>query len=344
MAASISALFDAFEATNKMVFLHGVGHFHPDNVIDNSFLERLNIGTNDEWIMERVGIRQRRTVLPLAYIQQTYNKNPLAAVQHALFSNAQTAAKAATMALARANLAPENIGMVIAGGCLPQYSMPAEACLIAAELGITAPAFDINSACSTFAVHMHVVKHMHSEALPDYILLVTAENMTRAIDYSDRRTAVLWGDGAAAAVVSKKIKSPVSITHTMMASSPADWNKVIVPAGGHFQQEGPSVQKFAIRKTFSTLEHLRAAGNLHANQHYFIGHQANLMMLSSVCKMAGIAEEKHLYNVDQFGNCGAAGAASVLSQNWSRFAAGDTIALVPVGAGLTWGGMVIQVA
>ncbi len=325
-----------------MIFIHGIGHFHPDNIIDNQFLTDLNIDTNDTWIMERVGIRERRTVLSLDYIKDTYNKIPLTTGPHISFSDAETGAIAAKNAISHANLLPKDIGMVIGGGCLPQYSLPAVACIVAAKLGIEAPAFDINSACSTFAVHMNIINQMEESSLPDYILVVIPENMTRAINFMDRRVAVLLGDGSIALVVSKKHKSNTYITHTTIESNPGSYKTIIVPPAGHFEQDGPVVQRFAIKKTLATIEHLRKKCNINHNQHYFIGHQANLTMLQSVCKLASIPNEYHLYNVDQFGNCGAAGAPSVLSQNWDLFKAGDQIILVVVGAGLTWGGMVIE--
>ncbi len=325
-----------------MLYIHGMGHFHPENVIDNQFLEDLNIETNDQWIMERVGIRERRTVLPLDYIRETHNKDPLEANRLCQYTNAQTGAYAARMAMERAQVTPAQVGMVIAGGCLPQYSMPADACLIAAELGIDAIAFDINSACSTFAVQMHMLNQMHADSLPDYILLVIAENVTRSINYADRKVAVLWGDGAAAILLSKKIPTRVTVTKTTIASNPAEWRKVTIPTAGHFFQDGPSVQKFAIKRTVSTINALREASGLESGHHYFIGHQANKTMLDSICNLAAVPQDKHLFNVDQYGNCGAAGAPSVLSQNWSSMQAGDKITLAVAGAGLTWGGMIIN--
>lgn len=326
-----------------MIYIHGAGHFHPDNVIDNQFLEDLNIGTDNDWIMERVGISERRTSLSLSYIHETHNKNPGLAGNHSQFSTMETAVNAARMAFERADLSPDDIGMVIAGGSFPQYATPAQACTIAAGLGIEAFALDINSGCSTFVAQMHIVNQMQAESLPDYILLVIPDNTTRSVDFSDRKTAVLWGDCAIAMVISKKIKSPFCVTHTTMSSSPAGWDKVRVPIGGHIYQDGSSVQKFAITKTLDALEQLRKASGVSPAEHYFIGHQANLLMLRSVCRIAGVSEENHLYNVDRFGNTAAAGAASVLSQNWFRFTAGNSIILAVIGAGLSWGGMVIDI-
>lgn len=326
-----------------MIFIHGIGHFHPENIIDNQFLTDLNIDTSNSWIMERVGIRKRRTVLSLDYIRNTYNQSALSVGSHIEYTNAQTGAIAAKLALKHAKLTPQDIGMVIAGGCLPQYSLPAEACMIAAELGINVPAFDVNSACSTFAIHMNLIKNMDKASLPDYILLVIPENMTRSVNFKDRKVAVLLGDGTSAIIVSKKHPTNYMISNVIINSLPASYRVITVPAGGHFFQEGPVVQRFAIKKMVSIIEELRQKANLSKHQHYFIGHQANLMMLRSICKISEISEKFHLYNVDEFGNCGAAGAPIVLSQNWNNFTPGDEIILAVVGAGLTWGGMVIKI-
>ncbi len=325
------------------LFLHGIGHFHPENRIDNAFLAALDIGTDDAWIMERVGIRSRRTVLALDYIVRTKNEHPSESARWSVHTNAETGARAARMAMARAGIEPSQVGLVIAGGCSPQYSIPAEACLVAAELGISAPAYDITSACSSFAVQMHHLRGMRPEALPDYVLVVNVENTTRTVNYADRRSAVLWGDGSAAAVVSARIPAPVRIRHSLVHTDPTGWNKVVIPAGGHFIQEGPAVQGFAIRKTVATVHELvaRLAGD--RSNMWFIGHQANLMMLNTVCQRAEIDASRHWFNVDEFGNCGAAGAPGVLSQHWDTLPPRCEIALVVVGSGLTWGGLLIDV-
>jgi 3-oxoacyl-[acyl-carrier-protein] synthase-3 len=317
-----------------------MGHFYPENVLDNAFFESLDIGTNDQWILERVGIHTRHTVLSLDYIRTTYNADPRAAAEASLYSNAQTGARAATIALERAGLVPSDVGLVIAGGCSPQNSIPAEACQIAAELGIEATAFDLNSACSSFAAGLHFLFSQRPETLPEYVLLVNPENTTRTVDYRDRSSAVLWGDGSTAAVVSTRVPSRLRVKATTLHSDPSGWSKVLIPGGGHFAQNGSAVQAFAIRKSSETLVELR--GHLENPQAYFIGHQANLTMLRSVCERQDVRPDRHLYNVDRFGNCGAAGAPGVLSQNWDLFIPGDEIALVVVGSGLTWGGLALQ--
>lgn len=325
------------------LYIHGIGHFHPEHVIDNAFLEALDIGTNDEWIMQRVGIKTRRTVLPLEYIQSTHNQDLRQSKSFASYTSAKTGALAAQKALSHAKIQPKDIGMVIAGGCDPDYLLPANASVIAAELGIEAEAFDINSACSTFATQIHTLMRMKPETLPDYILLVMPENWTTTIDYQDRNTAVLIGDCSVAVIVSAHKPSAYHITYSTLSSNPAGWSKVMTPTNKHFYQEGRAVQKFAIKKTMETTQHIQDQAKLTANQHYFIGHQANLLMLQSVCRKLDIPEHRHLFNVDRYGNCGAAGGPSVLSESWETFKSGDKIIMVVVGSGLTWGGLLIEV-
>jgi 3-oxoacyl-[acyl-carrier-protein] synthase-3 len=321
-----------------MLYLHGIGHFHPEAVIDNKFLLDLNIGVDEDWILQRVGIRERRTVLDLDYIRTTRNADVRAAHEASRYSNAQTGCRAAAMALSRANLRPADIGMVIAGGSSQQYLVPAEACVVAAQLGIEAPCFDMNSACSTFAVQMWFLSNFSTTTGPDFILVVNPENNTRLTNYSDRGTAVLFGDASTAAVVSTRVPSPVLIVCNTPGSAPADWAKIRTPHQGHITQDGHAVQAFAIRTMSALLGELRRPEDSEDGT-FFIGHQANKMMLHSVVNRLGIPESRHLFNVDRFGNCGSAGAPSVLSQNWEDRHAGEAVLMAVVGAGLTWCGL-----
>ncbi|CAM2065204.1 Ketoacyl-ACP synthase III [Sulfidibacter corallicola] len=325
-----------------MLFLHGAGHFHPENVIDNDFLESLDIGTDANWTLQRVGIRKRRTVLPLDYIRHTRNANPREAEEAALYSNAKTGAMAARMAIERAGLRPEDIGLVVAGGCSPQFSTPAEASVIAAELGIEAPAFDMGTACSSFGTQLHFLSKMEPSALPPYVLVVNPENNTRTVDYNDRKTAVLWGDATSAVVISSQVPGPWRFCCSDFKTDPKGWDKVKIARGGHFVQDGAAVQKFAISKSVSMISDLDQRCNQPGDAFYFIGHQGNLRLLGSICKRMNIDGERHLFNVDEYGNGGAAGAPSVFSQNWDRFREGDRIVMVIVGAGLAWSGMVLS--
>lgn len=328
------------------LFIHGVGCFHPENVIDNRFLQELDIGTDEAWILERVGIHERRTVLPLDYIRQTRNADVRAGQEAALYGNAETGRRAALHALGRAGLTPADIGMVIAGGCTPGMSIPAEACQIAAALGIEAMAFDISSACTSFGAQLHLLSRMRG--LPPYVLVVNAENTTRVVDYADRATAVLWGDATTAAVISAEVPARLRVVTTTLASSPAGWSSVTIPRGGHFVQDGNQVQRFAIKTTLECAEALlpgaRARARHGGGRLRFIGHQANLMMLEAVTRRAELDDDQHWHNVERHGNTGAAGAPSVLSGRWDELAAHDVIVLVQVGSGLTWSSMQLEVA
>ena len=326
------------------LYLHGLGHFHPENEITNRFLESLDIGTSDQWIMERVGIRSRRTVLPLDYISATRNKDPREGAEIGLYDNAQLGARAARLAVERAGIELADIGMVIGGGSVPFTSSPVEAANIACALEIEVPVLDVNSACTSFFAGLHLLSMMQPDALPEYVLLVAPDAMTRSVDYSDRSSAVLWGDAAAAAVVSTRVPGPVEILSTVLESSPAGRDKVVVPRFGHFDQEGRTVQMFAIKKTSSMLRRLIAEHADDAVTLHFVGHQANLRMLEGVCRRCEIPPERHHFNVDWYGNTGAASAASVVSMRWGKWRAGDEVAVVGVGSGLTWSSFLMRFA
>jgi 3-oxoacyl-[acyl-carrier-protein] synthase-3 len=327
-----------------MLYLHGIGHFHPENVITNRFLEELGIGTDEAWILERVGIRERRTVLSLDYIRETKNRDPRAAHEASLYRNAETAAAAARMAIERAGLRPDDIGLVISGCCAPSCSTPAEAATVAAELGIDATCFDVNSACTSFGMQIDMLNRMAADRLPPYVLIVQPENITRAIDFSDRSTAVLFGDGSAAAVLSASVPSRAAFVESGSGTNASAWEKVNIPPMGHFHQEGHAVQGFAIRRMTESFRSLMSAlDHDHGARFRFIGHQANLGALRTVCERAEIPEEEHWFNVDSFGNTGCAGAPSVLSEHWEELRSGDRVAICLVGSGLTWVQMVLAV-
>ena len=329
------------------MFLHAVGHFHPPNLITNAFLESLGIETTEQWILERVGIRQRHTVLPLDYIRETRNRDPRAAREAATLSNAQTAKAAAELALARAGLKPSDIGMVISGGCSPDECIPAEACRVAEALGIDAPSLDINAACSSFCAQLSFLEGMRPERLPDFVLVVNPENSTRVVDYSDRTSCVLWGDGSSAAIVSPRVPGRFRITETLLRGDPSGAEKVRVPMNGHFVQQGSAVQAFAVKRATESLLELRGrylARNpgKSAADVTFIGHQANLRMLESVKARGEVPDARFLYNVDRRGNTGAAGAPGVLSESWDGDALGDAVVMAVVGSGLTWAGALLE--
>lgn len=318
------------------LFVHGLGHFHPENEITNRFLVDLDIGTTEDWIVDRVGIRSRRTVLALDYIRDTRNQDTRAAFEASLYTNAQLAGRAAEVAIARAGLRAQDIGMVLAGGSAPDTVTPAEACNVASLLGLEVPAFDVNSACTSFFALFYVLSIADPAKLPEFVLLVSPEGFTRTVNYNDRSTAVLWGDAAVAAVVSTRVPGRVEILGSTLESSPAGSAKVVVPRVGHFRQDGRAVQMFAIRRSVEGLERLRKAYAQEGRPFRFVGHQANLRMLEAVCRQCRIPPELHHSNVEQFGNTGAASGCSVVSMHWDDFTDRDDVAMVGVGSGLTW--------
>jgi 3-oxoacyl-[acyl-carrier-protein] synthase-3 len=330
-----------------VLYLHAIGHFHPENIITNSFLAALGIETNEAWILDRVGIRTRHTVLPLDYIQQTKNRDPRMAIEAATMSNAQTGAQAGMMALARAGLTPKDIGMVLSGSCSPDECIPAEANRVAEAMGIDGPALDIASACSSFGTQLYFLDAMRPEKLPDFIMLVNPENSTRVVDYADRSTCVLWGDCSTAAIVSPRIPGPWRVLETLLEGDPSGAEKVKVPRFGHFVQHGAEVQKFGIKRGTELLQSLQrtwlAGGEgRRPDELTFIGHQANLRMLEAVARRCDIPSERHLYNIDRRGNVGAAGAPSVFSERWGQPELGPAVAVCVVGAGLTWAGILFE--
>ncbi len=324
------------------LFLHGLGHFHPESEITNRFLEELEIGTSDEWILERVGIRSRRTALPLDYIRTTRNRDVRAAAEATLYSTAELGRRAAELALERAGIDRSQVGMLISGSSAPDFASPADACTVAAALGIDVPAFDVNSACTSLLVQIHLLSLMDPEKLSDFVLLVAPDSLTKTVDYSDRTAAVLWGDAGAAAVVSTRVPGRAQILGSTLASRPTAFEKVVVPRTGHFSQEGRTVQAFAIRESARLYERLRDSFESDDRTLHFVGHQANQRMLESICERCGIAPERHHTNVEWFGNTGAASSASVLSMQWEKWQPRDDVAVVGVGAGLTWSGYLVR--
>ena len=223
-----------------MLYIHGIGHYHPENKITNQFLEGLDIGTTNEWIIDRVGIHQRRTDLSLDYIQSTLNKQPELAKPNWEANTMKAIDRASQMALKRANLTADNIGMVIGGSSSPVYSVPTLASLVADRLHQPS-VLRYRSDCAMNNVHLDVVNKFHHSATPDYILMLISDHITRSINFSDRSTAVLFGD-CTTAILSKTIPSQMEVDFAFIDSSPDGWRLVNTPWGLCFMV-GREVQK-----------------------------------------------------------------------------------------------------
>jgi len=324
------------------LWLHALGHSHPENEITNRFLEGLDIGTNEQWIMDRVGIRSRRTALDLEYIRATRNADVRAAAEASQMSLAEQGANAARMALERTGLEPRDIGMVVFGSSAADWCSPAEACNVARALDIDVPALDINSACTSFLAGVHMLSMMDPAKLPRFVLLVAADSLTKTVDYNDRAAAVLWGDASAAAVVSTHEAGRAAFLGSELDSRPTAGDKVVVPRIGFFAQEGRTVQTFAIKKTREGYERLRSELARPERPFHFVGHQANLRMLENVCQHCDIPPELHHSNAEWFGNTGAPSSATVISQRWEKWDSRDDVAVIGVGAGLTWSSYLLR--
>ncbi len=246
------------------------------------------------------------------------------------------------MAIERAGISRADIGMVMAGSSASDTQSPAEACNIACALDLEVPSFNVQSACTSFYVQLHLLSLMDAARPPDFVLLVAPDTLTTTVDYNDRAAAVLWGDGAAAAVVSTRHPAPRRILGTTLEGSPAGADKVVVPRVGHFRQEGRTVQMFGIKRMARCVTRLREQFESEDRVFHFVGHQANLRMLETVRSQCDIPAEHHHTNVEWYGNTGAASSASVISMNWDKWTPRDDVAVAGVGAGLTWSSYLVR--
>ena len=305
------------------MFISSLAAWHPEEVLTNAALSAM-VDTSDAWIVERVGIRERRRCPPDMAV-------------HAL------GARAAALALRGHD--PGGVDLVLCAPSITDYHVPATANLVADAVGCgDAPAFDLRAGCSAFIFALHTLRGLLATGAHRCALLVIPEAYTHATDYTDRSTCVLWGDAAFACIVTPDRPSGLSleVVDTTVGSRSKDAPAIEVPVGGTFRQDGHAVQAFAIKKMAEVVETTLRRSNLTAAQTgYFIGHQANLGILTRVATRTGFSPQRHLTNVERFGNCGAAGAPSVLAQYVDRFRDGDRIVVATVGAGLSWGGALL---
>ena len=326
----------------------GLGHYHPGEKIDNSFFDSLDIGSDAGWVKDRTGIGKRHSVL---------KKEDIIALKTGAKSLKDLRAEDKVMSLA--HMAEESykvlrqrilgdfssVDALICGTSIPDFDIPANACAIAARLNLSCPSFDVNSACSSFVVNLHVAKSLIEAGSHSEVAIFNPERYSIRINYEDRNSAILFGDGCSSALVTDKELPGLIIKDTLIQSDPSNYLKVKVPDGECFSQQGHAVQKFAITKTIECSKKVLERNNLEPKDlSYFAGHQANLRMVESAATKLGIPKERHLYNVDTFGNQGSAGAPSVLSIHWDKFKKGDLIMVSVVGSGLTWGSALLEMA
>jgi 3-oxoacyl-[acyl-carrier-protein] synthase-3 len=303
------------------MYLSRLAVWHPEERLTNADLGRM-VDTSDEWIVSRVGIRERRRAPPDMRVHQM-------------------GALAARQAL---DAAP--VELLVCGLSVTDYHVPSTANLIAAEIGCNeAAAFDVRAACSSFVFSLHALRGLFALGELQRALLVVPEAYTHVTDYTDRGTCILWGDAAFACLVTRDAPAGQSleVLDTFIGSRSQDALSIQAEVSGKFKQNGNAVHAFAIRKMSEVVETSLKRCHLSVQDlAYFVGHQANLGILQRACERVGLPPEKHLSNIEMFGNCGAAGAPSVLAQNAERFRAGDRIAVATVGSGLSWGGALLR--
>jgi 3-oxoacyl-[acyl-carrier-protein] synthase-3 len=320
-----------------------MGTCHPTTSIDNHFLEALDIGTNAQWIEEKIGILERVTTLPVDYIRTTRNQDPRMAKEVASMNAVQLGVNAAKAALAQAGVSAADVGMVIVNCCSPEQTIPGEALRIARELGIEAPAFDVYTACPAFALHIDFLRNYEESKLPEFVLCVSTATLTHHVNYNDRSDGAIWGDGAAAWVVSPRHTGKLEILDSMYTADPTRCAAVVVDSYRFFHQDGRAVRDFSVRQTVRLVKAIEDQYPIDWTRDVFIGHQANRTMLEQITNNREIPAANHWHNVTYLGNQAGAGAPASLSMHWDKLTTGQHIVVAVVGAGLSWGSIVMRV-
>jgi 3-oxoacyl-[acyl-carrier-protein] synthase-3 len=324
--------------TNALIT--GWGMYAPSHVMTNDDLAKI-VDTSDEWIVSRTGIRERR-------IAAEGETTTILSVN------------AARDALAVAGLDPSELDLIIVGTCSPNYPLPATGVLVATELGAhRAAGFDLQAACSGFLYALAAGSSFIGSGMYRNVLVVGVEVLSRFINWNDRSTCVLFGDGAGA-VVLQASDQPGGLIGVDLFSDGAGCEAIIVPAGGsarpashetvaanlhYIQMLGSDVYKYATRQMGdSAVAALRAAGMTVDEVDQFVFHQANLRIIRSVQKTLNIPDEKTYVNIERYGNTSAASVPMALVEAVAegRIKAGDRILMVAFGAGYTAGSAVVE--
>ncbi|MBI3554171.1 MAG: hypothetical protein HY077_16865 [Elusimicrobia bacterium] len=327
----------------------GMGWALPKTEITNSFLHKeVGLERGQDWVDSRLGIERRFSVLSKEYIVKTKNADPSLAMTHAR-AHGETpvtlGVKAAQKALKQAGVKPENVGWVIANNDTPFETIPPTASWIAKELGAgPGPHCDVNSACSSFARHMQVLGDLREDALPEFVLAVQSSAYTIRTDYSPKSIdGYIWGDGAAAQVISTRHQGRISVEPMIFETKAEGADDIKIDAIGHFLQNGSLVREFSIRQTCEMFEEIAARKGLYAEKTWTVAHQANYVMQNSILGHLHLPESKHIRNVREQGNIAAAGAPSAIAQKLDKLHKGDQLVYAVLGSGLAWGGGYMEV-
>lgn len=318
----------------------GWGSYAPAQVLTNHDLEGM-VETSDEWIVSRTGIRERR-------------------VAAAHETTASMAAVASMRAIRTAGMDPDEIDLILLATLTPDYWMPSTAALVKEAIGNTrAPAMDVSAACSGFVYAFATAQAYITSGLARHVLVIGAELLTRFLDYTDRNTCILFGDGAGAVVLSAS-DEPGGGLGIELTTEPQGAYMIWLPAGGaksppsaatiargehYIRMEGKETYRFATRTLATTaLASIRCSGLEPSDIALFIPHQANIRIIEAVAKGLDLPMDKMFVNLDKYGNTSAASVPIALAEavNSGRVNVGDRIVLVAFGAGFTSGAVTIE--
>lgn len=308
----------------------GTGSALPKTIVTNDDLSRV-VETSDEWISARTGIRSRRIAM-----EET---------------TTSLAVEAAKKALAGSGKKPEEIQLLIVATCSPDYFFPSTACCVQKELGISgAVAFDLTAACSGFLFALNTAHAYLESGMYGNALVVGAETISKLIDWKDRGTCVLFGDGAGAAVVERGETGIISVVQhsdgekaEVLTCPNRSVCNVLVPrdmSQEYLSMEGQAVFKFAVKKVPECIQEvLEQSGTDISSIKYFILHQANSRIIQSVAKRLKVSEDKFPMNLQVTGNTSAASIPILLDEMNQKgmLKRGDKLIFSGFGAGLTWG-------
>jgi 3-oxoacyl-[acyl-carrier-protein] synthase-3 len=324
----------------RYAHITGWGMSVPSQVLTNEDLSRM-VDTSDEWILSRTGIRERHIASPRE-------------------STATLAADAAAKALIVAGVPARRIDLIIVATSLPEHYFPSTACIVQDRLGAgDAAAFDILAACSGFVYALSVASQMIVSGAYNCALVIGSETLSRLIDWNDRSTCVLFGDGAGAVVVQSSEKPGGLLSFSLHADGSGS-DSLIVPAGGSklpatletiednkhtIVMDGKSVYRFATRVIETSVrEAIAKAGLSLEDIRLIVPHQANRRIIESAAKDMEIPMDRFVVNVDRYGNTSSASIPIALCEAVAggRIHAGDNIVFVAFGGGLTWGSAVVK--
>lgn len=317
----------------------GVGRYIPEKVYDNAYMESI-VDTNDEWITRRTGIKERHISADNEY-------------------TTDMASIAAKGAIENAGLTAEDIDLILLGTVTPDYFTPACACIVQANISaVKAAAFDYNAACSGFVTGLTIAKQFIQTGTYKHVLVVCADVLSKATDYKDRATCVLFGDAAGAAVVSASGEtgiistdigadgaSGLAITSLAYRDDDEETEKRVSRRKDTIWMAGQAVMKFAVKAMADASEKvLKEAGLTWDDIALVVPHQANYRIVDSAIKRMGIEKDKVFLNLEWYGNTSASCIPVSLSQavEQGRIKKGDKIILVGFGGGLTWGAALLE--